>query len=211
MCVCICVCVHACVCVSVCVCVHACMCLCVSVCRQASRSRATLSCDSSYTSFSLTRSIVSCLISVWTRYSTFESRKPAFCICENKGTDQLRGNCEADQRLCFFSTLIVQSLYYLNPKFQASCYLLWLYSLVCVGSGRNPEDRFSHNEAHFSFNTEGERSCLFPRDDLISSHQIIHPRKASSPCRRCAAHFAKAGNSDTLNQRFQAMELVELS
>ena len=28
-------------------------------------------------------------------------RNPAFCICENKGADQLRGNHEADQRLCF--------------------------------------------------------------------------------------------------------------
>ena len=28
-------------------------------------------------------------------------RKPAFCICENKDADQLRGNREPDQRLCF--------------------------------------------------------------------------------------------------------------
>ena len=28
-------------------------------------------------------------------------RKPAFCICENKDADQLRGNREADQRHCF--------------------------------------------------------------------------------------------------------------
>ena len=28
-------------------------------------------------------------------------RNPAFCICENKDADQLRGNREADQRLCF--------------------------------------------------------------------------------------------------------------
>ena len=28
-------------------------------------------------------------------------RKAAFCICENKDADQLRGNREADQRLCF--------------------------------------------------------------------------------------------------------------
>ena len=28
-------------------------------------------------------------------------RKPVFCICENKDADQLRGNHEADQRLCF--------------------------------------------------------------------------------------------------------------
>ena len=69
-------------------------------------------------------------------------RKPTFCICENKDADQLRGNREADQRL--FATRIVQSLYFLNPKFQASSHLLWLYSPVCVG----PEDRFSHNEAH---------------------------------------------------------------
>ena len=31
-------------------------------------------------------------------------RKPAFCICENKDADQLRGNREADQRLCFRHT-----------------------------------------------------------------------------------------------------------
>ena len=28
-------------------------------------------------------------------------RKQTFCICENKDADQLRGNREADQRLCF--------------------------------------------------------------------------------------------------------------
>ena len=28
-------------------------------------------------------------------------RKPVFCMCENKGTDQLHGNRAADQRLCF--------------------------------------------------------------------------------------------------------------
>ena len=28
-------------------------------------------------------------------------RKPAFYLCENKAADQLRGNREADQRLCF--------------------------------------------------------------------------------------------------------------
>ena len=27
--------------------------------------------------------------------------KPIICICETKGTDQLRSNCEADQHLCF--------------------------------------------------------------------------------------------------------------
>ena len=27
--------------------------------------------------------------------------KPTICVGENKGTDQLRSNCEANQRLCF--------------------------------------------------------------------------------------------------------------
>ena len=29
------------------------------------------------------------------------ARKRDFCLCENKGADQLPSNCEADQRLCF--------------------------------------------------------------------------------------------------------------
>ena len=48
----------------------------------------------------------------WKHYDTFLTsicsenmslfmKKPAFCICENKDADQLRGNREADQRLCF--------------------------------------------------------------------------------------------------------------
>ena len=37
-----------------------------------------------------------------------------------------------------FAALIVRSLYFLNPKFQASSHLLWLYSPVCVGPRRKP-------------------------------------------------------------------------
>ena len=32
-----------------------------------------------------------------------------------------------------FASYIVLSLYFLNPKFQASYHLLWLFSQVCVG------------------------------------------------------------------------------
>ena len=54
-------------------------------------------------------------------------RKPVFCICENKDTDQLRGN--------------------LNPNFKSlaifyNCTAGFMSDLV-----GNPEDRFSHNEA----------------------------------------------------------------
>ena len=57
-------------------------------------------------------------------------RKPAFCIFENKDADQLRGNCEADQRLCFRFT---SSTIPLLSKSEISSYFLWLYSSVCVG------------------------------------------------------------------------------
>ena len=64
-------------------------------------------------------------------------RKPAFCICENKDADQLRGYAKLISAFVF-PIWIVQSLYYLNQKFQASNYLLWLYSAVCVRPGLKP-------------------------------------------------------------------------
>ena len=62
-------------------------------------------------------------------------RKPAFCICENKDTDTVTAKLIS---AFVFSTGIVESLYYLNPKFQASSHLLWLYSQVSVGPGWKP-------------------------------------------------------------------------
>ena len=64
-------------------------------------------------------------------------RKPAFCICENKDADQLAVTAKLISAFVF-ATLIVQSLYFLNLKFQASGHLLWPYSLVCIGLGRKP-------------------------------------------------------------------------
>ena len=67
--------------------------------------------------------------------------KPTICPGENKGTDQLRGNREADQRLCFrYSDL--------NSKFQASSSFLLLSRPVCVGPVRKPHCWFSHEAAH---------------------------------------------------------------
>ena len=56
-------------------------------------------------------------------------RKPAFCICENKDADQLRGNREADQRLCF---RYIDSTIPLLPK---SAISIILTSSVLVQSG----------------------------------------------------------------------------
>ena len=75
--------------------------------------------------------------------------KPTICIGENKDADQLRGNREADQRLCFrYTDTIVQLLFFLNLKFQASSLFLCLYSSVYVRPGRNPHCWFSHKAAH---------------------------------------------------------------
>ena len=65
-------------------------------------------------------------------------RKPAFCICENKGADQLCGNRTKLISAFVFATQIVQSLFYLNPKFHGSSHLLWPYSPVCVGPDLKP-------------------------------------------------------------------------
>ena len=63
-------------------------------------------------------------------------RKPTFCICDDKGADQLCSICEADHHL-FFATQMVQFLYFLNPKFPAFGRLWYLYSSVCVGPVQN--------------------------------------------------------------------------
>ena len=87
---------------------------------------------------------ISTTVSIWA--SLWENRFFAYA----KTKTQI--SCAVTSQLIsafVFAMWIVQSLYYLNPKFQASSHLLWLYSLVCVGPGRKPEDRFSHNEAHF--------------------------------------------------------------
>ena len=55
-------------------------------------------------------------------------RKPAFCIWV---TEKLIS-------AFVFATRTVQSLYFLNLKFQASSHLLWPHSPVCVGPGWKP-------------------------------------------------------------------------
>ena len=76
-------------------------------------------------------------------------RKPAFCICENKDADQLRGNRKADQRLCFRYT--DSRIFFLNPKFQASSHLLWLYSPVCVAPGQKPRKPLFSQRGSFKY------------------------------------------------------------
>ena len=85
-------------------------------------------------------------IGLYNPHMSLVMRKPAFCICENKDADQLHGNREADQRLCFCYT---DSPIPLLPIYEISSLLS---SSVAVQSGlcgtwSETPDRFSHNEA----------------------------------------------------------------
>ena len=69
-------------------------------------------------------------------------RKPMFCICENKDAGQLRGNREADQRLCFR---------YIDSTNPSTFLIRNFKHLAIVGPGQKPECWFSHDVAHFDW------------------------------------------------------------
>ena len=71
--------------------------------------------------------------------------KPTICIGKNKTKTK---TVTAKLISAFvFATRIVQFLFYLNPKFQASSSFLCLYKLICVGPVRKPHCWFSHEAA----------------------------------------------------------------
>ena len=94
-------------------------------------------------------------------------RKPDFCLCENKGADQLRSNCEADQRLCFRYTDSACTITLL-PECEISKFLAIFCSCTCrfvydqVG---NPKEQFSRDTAHTFHKTN-------------KSYAFCHKRKA---------------------------------
>ena len=57
-------------------------------------------------------------------------RKPFFCT---------REKMKISFAVSSFSTQIVQSFFFINPKLQASRHILQLYSPVCVGPGQKPQ------------------------------------------------------------------------
>ena len=86
-------------------------------------------------------------------------RKPAFCICENKDADQLRGNHEGYQRLSFpyiGSTIHLLPIYFKPLAILCGCTVRFVSDLV-----GNHEDRFSHKEAHLMYALVDNRKVTF--------------------------------------------------
>ena len=96
-------------------------------------------------------------------------RKPAFCICENK----IQISFAVTSKLIsafVFAICIVRSRFCLNPKFQASSHLLWLYSPVCVGPGRKPRRSVFSQRGSYVTRANFQWCCL-----------ISHARMTGSP------------------------------
>ena len=113
--------------------------------------------------------------------------KPTKCLGGNKGVDQLRGNREADQRLCFRYTdstiplllkYKISSLYPSSVTVQAGLYLLLLLNSVL----RPFQDYFSSYETGQSVGgakTGEPREKPHPQAELGLSH--MWPERGSNP------------------------------
>ena len=106
--------------------------------------------------------------------------KPAFCICENKGADQLCGNRTTDQRLCFCYTDSTTPLLFKirNSKPLAifcGCTARFVWDLV-----GNPEDRFSHNETQI-----GEEHSLYANTPLQYTATLYGYKKGNFQIKKC--------------------------
>ena len=106
-------------------------------------------------------------------------RKPAFCICENKGADHLRS-------AFVFATRIIQSLFFLNTEFQASSHLLWLYSPISEGPGQKTRRPIcSHRGSNVSAEHQSEHSTMQMRKQRYTCNEkgVIVTIVTASSCK----------------------------
>ena len=123
--------------------------------------------------------------------------KPTICIGENKDADQLTAKLIS---AFVFATRIVQFLFYLNPKFQASSSFLCLYRPVYVGPVRKPHCWFSHEAAHFFFPIVCSRKSMhYSNNSMCNNIQL-------SLCVRKPTLWVPT-RSDT-NQSVQSQKMV---
>ena len=98
-----------------------------------------------------------------TKATIYCFRKPTTCICENKGTDQLRGYCKADQFLCF--------------HYRVSTIPLLSKSKICILQS------FCGCTARFVSELVGNPDCWFSHRKTKFKKEIFDPRQ-SDPMHR---------------------------
>ena len=99
-------------------------------------------------------------------------RKLAFCICENKGTDQLRGNCAADLCLCFCYVYRTIPLLSKPVVIFLDCTARLLFALV-----GNPKDRVSHDAAQLLYEIDGWMSYFEVPFNIMSIPSFLYKGK----------------------------------
>ena len=105
-------------------------------------------------------------------------RKPAFCMCETKYADQLRGNRgnrEADLRLCFRCTDNAIPLLS-KSEIQASS-LLWLYSLIFVGPGQKPRRQVFSQRVSI----DTDMNCIIEKENISKKETKMTSRFPTRP------------------------------
>ena len=89
-----------------------------------------------------------------------------------------------------FATQVVQFLFFLNPKFQVSSLLLWLYRLVCVGPGKKSWTTFlahlNRRLTRWAYSIVVEPSCVCPSVHIFR-HLLLWNRLADESQILCGA------------------------
>ena len=129
-------------------------------------------------------------------------RKPASCICENKGADQLPGNHTADQQ-------IAQSLYFLNLKFQTLAIFCGCAARFASDLVRNPEKRFSH-EAPAYMPPQSIAGCLMYSRMSKSIQQMSIIRMSLVMRKPRSFRFLTRSNRGILSRQQKTKMLISL-
>ena len=112
-------------------------------------------------------------------------KTPTFCICENKGADQHRSICEADQRLCFRCTevAVIRKSHHNNSECTCSMFIRCgimpkFYQKVQVG--KDQEKTQSEKDSH-SKNRGGKKpnyqSGTYTMKHIVSRMSSYFPNR----------------------------------
>ena len=100
-------------------------------------------------------------------------RKRDYGLCENKGADQLRSNCEADQRLCFRysdSTISPLPICKISSFYPAS---VAAQTGLCQTRSGTPKTRFLMERLKFNCINSSSLFSYFAEGQTISIKDII--------------------------------------